>query len=122
MKKSFLLLFLIANSIISFAQDISFKKLIVSDSEAIANQMQKLAYLCNTENLSELDLFRIQLIRGDYKVALSIIEKKIKETPKDGRQYIDVYLHYVKAKLSNNFEEAFKNSYSRYLKILMMLK
>ena len=116
MKKSFLILFLIANNITSFAQQISFKKLALSDSDAIANQMQQFAKLIDLQNLSELDLFRFQLIRGNYKDALVTIKKRIKETPKDERQYLDVYLHYVEAKFANNFKEAFKSSYKKHLK------
>ncbi|OIQ40553.1 MAG: hypothetical protein BM563_02380 [Bacteroidetes bacterium MedPE-SWsnd-G1] len=115
MKKSFLLIFLIANSICFFGQELSFKKIAISDSVAIANQMQQLAKLCNTENVSELDLFRIQLIRGNYIDALVTIKKRIKETPKEERQYLDVYLQYVEAKLSKNFKETFINSYKNYL-------
>tara|TARA_R110002073_G_scaffold128999_3_gene275095 strand:- start:51359 stop:53581 length:2223 start_codon:yes stop_codon:yes gene_type:complete len=116
MKKSFLLLFLLANSITSFAQEISFKKLALTNTAAIANQMQQIAKLCSTKNLSELDLFRFQLIRGDYKKALVTFKKRIKQTPIDQRQYLDIYMHYVEAKLSENFKEGFKNSYRKYLK------
>ena len=116
MKKSFLLLFLVVNSITSFAQEISFKKLALSDSAAIAKQMQQIAKLCDTQNLSDLDLFRFQLISGKNKEALKTIKKKINETPKGGRQYIDVYLLYAEAKLSNNFNATFKKSYRKYLK------
>lgn len=117
MKKSILLLFFIANSIISFGQELPFKKGDLSDSVALANQMQQLATLCDTQNLSQLDVFKFQLIRGNYKDALAIFQKRIKETPKDQRQYLDVYMHYVKAKFSMNFKEVFKNSYRKYLDI-----
>ena len=115
MRKSILLLFFIAYSSISFGQELSFKKVKLSDSVALASQMQQLANLCNTESISELDLFKFQLIRGAYKEALVTLKKRIKETPKDQRQYLDVYMHYVKAKFSPNFKEAFKNSYRKYL-------
>ena len=116
MKKTFLLLFLVANSITSFAQEISFKNLALSDSTAIANQMQLLANSINTKNLSKLDLFKFQLIGGKYNEALVTFQKRIKETPKDQRQYLDVYMHYVKAKFSLNFKDEFKISYRNYLK------
>ena len=116
MKKSVLLLFLIAISSTSFAQELPFQKVVLSDSVALENQMQQLAIICDTENVSELDLFKFQLIRGDYKDALLTIQKKIKETPIDQRQYLDVYRHYVEAKLYKNFKDAFKNSYRKYIK------
>lgn len=116
MRKSFLLLFFIANSIASIAQDIPFKKLKLSDATAISNQMQLLANSINTKNLSKLDLFKFQLIGGKYNEALVTFQKRIKETPKDQRQYLDVYMHYVKAKFSLNFKDEFKVSYRNYLK------
>ncbi|WP_397447559.1 CocE/NonD family hydrolase [Polaribacter sp. R77954] len=116
MKKSVLILFLIANSITSFGQEISFKKLNLSDSVAIAQQMKQIAEFCDTETLSELDVFKFQLIRGNYKEALITIKNRIQETPANQRQYLDVYRHYVEAKFSQNFEEAFKKSYRKYVK------
>ena len=116
MKKSVLILFLTAISSISFAQELPFKQVKLSDSVALANQMQQLAALYDTQNLSELDVFKFQLIRGNYKEALVTFKKRIKETPIDQRQYLDIYMHYVEAKLSENFKDAFKNSYSKYIK------
>lgn len=116
MKKLVLILFLIAMGITSFGQEISFKKVELSDSIALANQMQQLAALCDTQNLSELDLFKVQLIGGNYKEALVTFKKRIKETPIDQRQYLDIYMHYVEAKLSKNFKDTFRNSYRKYIK------
>ncbi|WP_084203498.1 CocE/NonD family hydrolase [Psychroserpens damuponensis] len=116
MKKSVLILFLITISMTSFAQEVAFKKVVLSDSIALANQMQQLAVLCDTQNLSELDVFKFQLIRGNYKEALVTFKKRIKETPIDQRQYLDIYMHYVEAKLSKNFKGAFKKSYRKYVK------
>ncbi|MHB0753707.1 CocE/NonD family hydrolase [Polaribacter sp. M15] len=118
MKKSVLILFLIANSITSFGQEISFNKIALSDSVAIAEQMKQIAEFCDTENLSELDVFKFQLIRGNYKEALITIKNRIQKTPADQRQYLDVYRHYVEAKLklSKNFKEEFKKSYRNYVK------
>ena len=103
-------------SIASFGQEIPFKKIKLSDSIALANQMQQLALLCDTQNLSELEVFKVQVIRGDYKAAFVTFKKGIKEMPKDQRPYLDIYMHYAKAKLSTNFKNAFKNSYSKYVK------
>ena len=116
MKKSVLLVFFIANSITSFAQKLPFKKVELSDSVALASQMQQLAKLCDVKNMSELDVFKFQLIRGNYNKALITIKKRLKETPIDQRQYLDIYLHYVEAKLSKNFKDAFKKSYRKYVK------
>lgn len=77
--------------------------------------MQQLATVCDTQNLSELDVFKILLIRGDYREAILTFKKRIIETPIDQRQYLDVYMHYVEAKLSLNFKETFKNSYRKHL-------
>jgi len=116
MKKSVLILFLIGNSLTSSSQEISFKKIALSDSVAIAQQMKQIAEFCDTENLSELDVFKFQSIRGNYKEALITIKNRIQEIPADQRQYLDVYRHYVEAKFSQNFEEAFKKSYRKYVK------
>ncbi len=103
-------------SIASFGQEIPFKKVELSDSIALANQMQQLAVLCDTQYLSELDVFKVQVIRSDYKAALVTFKKGIKEIPKDQRPYLDVYMHYAEAKLSKNYKNAFTNSYSKYVK------
>mgnify|MGYP003683049517 CR=1 FL=1 len=115
MKKSFLLLFLFAISVSSFAQKLPFQKVELSDSVALENQMEQLAELCDTQNLSALDLFKFQLIRVNYKIALRTIQKRIKETPREERIYLDLYLLYTEAKMSNGFKETFKDSYKNYL-------
>lgn len=56
MKKSVLLSFLIAISMTSFGQELPFRKVKLSDSIAISKEMKQLAALCNTQNLSDLDL------------------------------------------------------------------
>ncbi|UAM98877.1 CocE/NonD family hydrolase [Polaribacter litorisediminis] len=116
MKKSVLILILTLNSICFFGQEILFQKVTLTDSVAIAKQMKKIAEFCDTENMSELDVFKFQLIRGNYKEALITIKNRIQETPANQRQYLDVYLHYVEAKLSKNFKDAFKKSYRKYVK------
>ena len=116
MKKSFLFLFFLANNITLLGQELPFERVDISDSVAIENQMQLLANSINTKNLSKLDLFKFQLIGGKYNEALVTFQKRIKETPKDQRQYLDVYMHYVKAKFSLNFKDEFKISYRNYLK------
>jgi putative CocE/NonD family hydrolase len=115
MKKSLLLLFLLTISITSFAQELPFKKVKLSNSVALANQMKQLASIIEIQNLSELDLFKIQLIKGNYTDALVTFKKRIKKTPIDQRQYLDVYMHYVEAKLSEDFTEGFKKAYRKYL-------
>ena len=49
------------------------------------------------------------------EIMTSFIKKRIAETPRDQSQYLDVYKHYVEAKLSTNFKDAFKKSYSKYI-------
>ncbi len=116
MKKSVLFLLLFAISLTSFAQELPFKQVKLSDSIALANQMQQLATQCDTQNLSAIDQFKFQLIRGNYEDALTSIKKRIAETPRDQSQYLDVYKHYVEAKLSANFKDTFKKSYGKYVK------
>ena len=116
MKNSVLILVLFAISVTSFAQELPFKQVKLSDSIALANQMQQLATQCDTQNLSAIDQFKFQLIRGDYEDALTSIKKRIAETPIDQSQYLDVYKHYVEAKLSKNFKETFTKAYSKYVK------
>ncbi len=116
MKKSFLILVIIASSITSFAQEIAFEKLALTDSVAIASHMKQLTLASDTQNMSDMDLFKFQLVGENFEEALVTIEKRIKETPKEESLYLDMYLHYVKAKLSKNFEESFKSSYEKYLK------
>jgi len=116
MKNSFLILFLFAISVTSFAQELPFKQVNLSDSIALANQMKQLATQCDTQNLSAIDQFKFQLIRGDYEDALTSIKKRIEETPIDQRQYLDVYMHYVEAKLFKDFKDTFKKSYRKYVK------
>jgi WD40 repeat protein len=102
----------------SFTQELPFQKVELSDSVAFENQMQQLAAICDTQNLSELDVFKFQLISENYKEALATIKKRIKETPSEESIYLDVYLHYVEAKMSKNFNETFKNSYSNIWEVL----
>ncbi|MDO6596596.1 CocE/NonD family hydrolase [Oceanihabitans sp. 2_MG-2023] len=115
MKKSFLLLLLFVISFTSFTQELPFKKIKLSDSVALANQMQQFATQCDTQNLSAIDQFKFQLIRGYYEDALISIKKRIEETPIDQSQYLDVYKYYVEAKLSTNFKETFTKAYSKYV-------
>jgi len=115
MKKSFLLLFLIVINLTSFGQELKFDKVALSDSTVLANQMQLLASSCDKQNLSELDLIKVQIISGNYKDAIAIIEKKIKDTPKEECVYLDLYLQFAKAKLSSNFNETFIKLYEKYV-------
>ena len=115
MKKSIFLFALLVNNIYSFGQELPFKKADLSNAVALEKQMQQLAALCDTQNLSELDLFKFQLIKENDTDALSTIKKRIKDTPKEERVYLDLYLQYVEAKLAKNFIKTFKNSYKNYL-------
>lgn len=115
MKKLVLILFLISISVTSFAQELPFKKVKLSDSVALENQMQQLAIQCDIQSLSAIDQFKFQLIRGDYKDALHTIQKRIEATSQEERIYLDLYRYYVEAKLSNDFKKTFKDSYENYL-------
>ena len=89
-----LLLFCIL-SVASFGQGIPFHKVKITDSIALAHQMQQLAAACGTQNTSALDLFKFQLIQADYKAALVTINKKIRETPREERVYLDLSLIHI---------------------------
>ncbi|MEH6537770.1 MAG: CocE/NonD family hydrolase [Psychroserpens sp.] len=115
MKKSLILLFLIAINLISFGQELTFNKVAVSDSIALANQMQLLAESCVEQKLSELDLFKVQIISRNYKQAFATIEIKNKKTPKEESLYLDLYQQFAKAKLSSNFKVAFRQLYKSYI-------
>lgn len=115
MKKTFLILFVLQN-VTFYAQQISFEKVKLADTLALANHIQELATLCETKKLSPLDLFKFQLLRGNYNNAIETIKKLIHETPKAERVYLDLYLQYAEAKRSNNFKATFKTSYKNYLK------
>jgi putative CocE/NonD family hydrolase len=115
MKKSVFILFLVAIHLTSFGQVLTFKKVAATDAIALASQMQQLAESCDEQNLSEDDLFRVQLIRGNYKQAIATIEKRIQKTPKEERLYLDFYLQFAKAKLSSNFKATFRQLYKSYI-------
>ena len=115
MKNSFLILFLIAVNLTSFGQELAFKKVAMTDSIALASQMQELAELCLEQKLSEIDLFRVQLISGNYEQAIATIEKRIQKTPKEESLYLDFYQQFAKAKLSSNFKVTFRQLYKSYI-------
>ena len=115
MKKSFLLLFLIATNLNSFGQELKFDKVALSDSTELANQMQQLAAACVKQKISELDVFKFQIVSGNYKQAIATIEKRIENTAKEERVYLDFYQQFAKAKLSSNFKATFRHLYRSYL-------
>ena len=115
MKRISIIFFLVAISLPSFSQELKFEKVALSDSIALSNQMQQLAESCVNQELSELDLFRVQFISGHYKQAIATIEKKIRKTPREESAYLDLYQQFAKAKLSSNFSETFRQLYTKYL-------
>lgn len=115
MKKSFLLLFLIAINLTSFGQELKFEKVASSDSTALANQMQQLAKAFPQQKSSGIDLFKLQIVSGNYKQAIATIEKIVQKTPKEESIYLDFYQQFAKAKLSSNFKETFRQLYKSYL-------
>ena len=115
MKKSFLILFLIAINLTSFGQALKFEKVALSDSVALANQMQQLAVSWPQQKSSEIDVFKLQIVSGNYKQAITTLEKRIQETPKNERIYLELYQQFAKAKLSSNDKETFRQLYKNYL-------
>jgi hypothetical protein len=83
MKKSLLLLFLVTIHLTCFAQELKFDKVALSDSTALANQMRQLAESFPQQKSSEIDLFKLQIVRGNYKQAFVTIEKIIQKTTKE---------------------------------------
>lgn len=114
MKKILIVLFFTIY-LTSYGQELTFKKVVLSDSIALANQMQQLAASCTKQKLSDLDLIKVQIISGNYRDAIATIEKKIKDTPKEERVYLDLYHQFSKAKLSSNFKVTFRQIYEKYL-------
>ena len=115
MKKSILLLFLIAISCTLFAQELPFKKVIFSDTKALTSQMKELAVACDRQKLTEFDLFKFQIVSGQYKEAKVTIEKSIRDTPREESIYLDMYQAYLKAIRSSDFNKNFKELYKTYL-------
>tara|TARA_R110002050_G_scaffold38517_3_gene95104 strand:- start:10705 stop:12945 length:2241 start_codon:yes stop_codon:yes gene_type:complete len=99
----------------SIGQELLFKKVALTDSIALAKQMKQLASACDQQKLSAFDLFKFQLISGKYKDANATIELSINNTPQEESIYLDVYQQYLKATISSNFTETFKQLYKKYL-------
>jgi putative CocE/NonD family hydrolase len=116
LRKSFLIVFLIAIHLTSSGQELKFVKVEISDSNELANQMQGLARSYPQQKLSGLDLIKVQIISANYKDALKTIEEEIKATPEEDRVYLDLYHQYSKAKLSSNFQETFRQLYETYVR------
>ena len=113
--KKILIALLFTIHLTSFSQEIKFDKVTLSDSIALANQMELLAASGLKQELSDLDRYQFQIISGNYIGALVTIEKKLKDTPKGESVYLDLYRLYVKAKTSKNFKETFRQSYEKHL-------
>ncbi len=116
MKKTFLIVFLSAFHLTSLGQEFSFEKLALSDTIALANQMQKLASSYPNEQLSGLNLIEVQILSGNYDEAIQTIEEDLKDASKDNRIYLELYDLYSKAKLSSNFQKTFSQLYKTYVK------
>lgn len=114
MKKIIITVFLTLQ-LAAFGQEFPFKKVVLSDSIALAKQMQQLAAACDQQKLSASDLFKFQLIGGKYKEAKATIEQSIKDTPREESIYLDMYLAYLKATMSSNFKNTFQQLYRKYL-------
>jgi len=113
MKKSFLVLFLIAINLTSFGQDLKFDKVALSDSIALANQMQLLAEALSKQELLVRDSYRAHIVGRNYPEAIAIINE-ISST-KEEELFLNFYKLFAKAKLSKNFEGSFRQLYENYL-------
>ena len=116
MKNSFLLLILIANSIISFGQEITFEKVVLSNTNGLNYQMKSLADDLSNQKLTPRDLYRAKIISGKYKEAITIIDSLYNTSSVAGKLYLDLYKFYANAKSSKNFRTNFKKRYEKYLK------
>jgi putative CocE/NonD family hydrolase len=115
MKKTFLIVFLIAIHLTSLGQEFSFKKLVLSDTIALADQIQKLASSYPDEQLSGLNLIEIQILSGYYDEAITTIREDLKDASKEELIYLELYELYSKAKLSSNFQKTFSQLYKTYV-------
>ena len=128
MKKSLIVLFLVLISLKSFGQDIAFKKVALSDSIAVAKQMQELAkdYLKKrkVDNLTiePNDLFKIEILAGNYEASINGIQSLRENSEnliKGHQRYIQFEL-FSKAKLKQlqlgiSFNEAYQSIFKAYL-------
>jgi len=113
MKRILLILFLI--HLTSFGQGFEFKTVPKSNAKALANQMQALAVSYPLKELAGLDLIKVQIVSEKYDDAIATIEKETKDKPKTEQIYLDLYHQYAKAKLTPNFQVAFRELYKSYV-------
>ena len=113
MKKIFLILFLI--HLTAFGQGFDFKKVPESNTKALANQMQALAASYPLKELAGLHLIEVQIVSEKYDDAIATIEKETKDELKTEPIYLDLYHQYAKAKLTSNFQVAFRELYKSYV-------
>jgi putative CocE/NonD family hydrolase len=127
MKNSFLLLFLITVSLTSFGQELPFKKVVLSDSVAVLNQMQQLAkdYLQQSKTkdfvIEANNLYLIEILAGNYKASITTIQslRGNRDNQKAHQAYIQYEL-FAKAKskqLKSDkiFNEVYKMIFRDYL-------
>ena len=107
MKNIVLLLCLILLNLSSFGQEIPFEKIALSDSIAIAKQMQQLAKLCIKKETSQRDRYRAQIIGGNYQQAIAIIDSINTIAAKDEKLFLKFYNLFATAKQSTKFKKEF---------------
>jgi putative CocE/NonD family hydrolase len=117
-----LIIFLITTLIISqslLAQDLTFKKSDLSDTIALADNMQILAkniLLNREESNSEIaikDLFRIEILANNYQSAITLIQSLRDGEDSDDHPRFITYEIYSKAKIrQRESASAFKYSYA----------
>ncbi|MFD2567635.1 CocE/NonD family hydrolase [Pseudotenacibaculum haliotis] len=114
MRKIGLIVFLLTLYLSSYAQEIRFDKVALSDSIAINQTMQDLAEKLSKQELKPRDRYRAYIVSGEYSKAIKII-KSISGT-KEEQVFLDFYSIYATAKSTENFTGSFRQLYEDYLK------
>lgn len=120
MNKPLIVLFFIIFTQLIVAQGLAFEKIEVSDSTALSIKMQELAqaYLESEQEINSKDLFRIEILAGDYKSSIKTI-KSLREKKSDVKNHLRFiqYESFAKAKIKQSDSDlSFKDSYQSVFK------
>jgi len=128
MNKLLILLFLTLFTQLLVAQDLTFEKIELSDSIALSIKMQELAqaYLESGQEINSKDLFRIEILAGDYKSSIKTI-KSLREKKSDVNNHLRFiqYESFAKAKIKQSdsdlsFKDSYQSGFKDYLLSLMI--
>ena len=128
MNKLLVLLFLTLFTQLLAAQDLTSEKIELSDSIALSIKMQELAqaYLESGQEINSKDLFRIEILAGDYKSSIKTI-KSLREKKSDVNNHLRFiqYESFAKAKIKQSdsdlsFKDSYQSGFKDYLLSLMI--